>query len=157
MIRTRSDDAQTLEIFGRWYAAHESRDVAVLAGVLDEDATIRSLFRPAPVRGRDAALAHFVGVTTTFGDMAMALAHGPACAEGRVFAEVEFSGAFTGEFTWDGAARSGSGQRFRVPGVLVVHIADGRVRSVATLFDRDEWLRQIGIPVGSDGLDGAPR
>ena len=106
---------------------------------------IYSLFRPVPVRGRDAAVAHFVRVNSTFKNLAMTLAHAPTSSDGRVLAEFELTGAFTGELTWEGVTNVGAGQRFRVTGVLLVAIANGRVRSVKTLYDRDELLRQIGV------------
>lgn len=149
MDQTRTDDSETLAVFGRWYDAHESGDLDGLAGVLASDVAIHSLFKSAPVRGRDDAVAHFVGVTSTFSDMAMALAHRPAATDGRVLVEVEFSGAFTGELTWNRVAHSGAGQPFRVPGAAVIRIGTGRVQSVRTLFDRDDWLRQIGIGRGT--------
>ncbi|WP_186382362.1 nuclear transport factor 2 family protein [Amycolatopsis rhizosphaerae] len=157
MDRTHDDDARTLEVFGRWYTAHESGDVAGLNATLGDEATVHSLFKPTPARGREAAVAHFTGVNATFSPLAMSLRHTPAAADGRVFAEVEFSGAFTGELTWGGVTTRGAGQGFRVPGVVVVRVADSAVRSVRTLFDRDEWLRQIGIPARWDDLEGARR
>ncbi|GAA3526111.1 ester cyclase [Amycolatopsis ultiminotia] len=157
MDRIHDDDARTLDVFGRWYTAHESGDVAGLAAALGEDAAIHSLFRPEPVAGRDAAVGHFLGVRSTFGEIAMTLRHAPAVAAGRVLVEVEFSGAFTGTLTWAGVPAHGSGQRFRLGGVAIVRVGRGRVRSVRTLFDRDEWLRQIGIPVRADDLEGTRR
>jgi ketosteroid isomerase-like protein len=149
----------TLEVFGLWYTAHESGDVAGLAAALGEDAAVHSLFKPAPARGREAAVAHYLGVNASFRRMAMSLCHTPAAADGRVLAEVEFTGAFTGELTWAGVTTRGTGQGFRIPGVIVVQVGGGAVRSVRTLFDREEWLRQIGIPtpVRSDDLEGVQR
>ncbi|MEU1548300.1 nuclear transport factor 2 family protein [Nocardia sp. NPDC005745] len=141
----RGDDPETLGVFGSWYAAHESGDVAGLAAALGEDVVIHSLFKATLVQGRDAAVMHFLGVNATFSRMQMTLCHRPAAAEGRVLAEVEFAGAFTGELTWSGVTTRGAGQGFRVPGVVVVGVADGAVSSVRTLFDRDDWLRQIGV------------
>ena len=40
----------------------------------------------------------------------------------------------------------GAGQRFELPGVVVVHTRRDEVTSVRTLYDRDLWLRQIEIP-----------
>jgi hypothetical protein len=65
-----------------------------------------------------------------------------------VLAEVEFTGSFTGELTWRELVYQGAGRRFAVPGVVVIGTGDGAVISVRTLFDRDDWLRQIGVPTG---------
>ncbi len=157
------ESAQPLDVFDRWYRAHESGDVDGLGAVLSQDVTIHSLFKPEPVRGRDAALAHFVGVNNTFSNMAITITESPTAAHDRVLAEADFSGAFTGKLTWEGVSHSGTGQRFRVSGVVLVRITDGRVISVRTLFDRDDLLRQIGViqlrvatRAGSAALEGAP-
>lgn len=141
-----SNDA--LAVFERWYAAHEGGDTEALAAVLANDVVVHSLFRPEPVRGRDAAVAHFVQTTTTFSDLALALVSTPAAAaNGAVLAEVVFTGSFTGVLTRGDRVHHGGGQRFTVPGVVVIRTADGAVTSVRTLFDRDDWLRQIGVPI----------
>ncbi|WP_405970771.1 nuclear transport factor 2 family protein [Streptomyces sp. NBC_00988] len=134
-----------LAAFGRWYAAHESGDVEGLAHVLAEDAAVHSLFRSAPVTGREAALAHFSRTTSTFSELEMALVPPPAVGRDAVLAEVVFTGAFTGELMWGGRLHHGTGRRFTVPGVLVVRVRAGRVTLVRTLFDRDDWLRQAGV------------
>jgi hypothetical protein len=120
--------------------------------VLDDDVRIHSMFRDQPVESRDAAVAHFVRTTTTFA-LAMPLVGGPAVADdGTVLAEVDFVGTFTGTLLWHGTEHVGAGERFRVPGVVVLHTQDDRVRSVRTLYDREDWLRQIGVaPVGNAG------
>lgn len=143
------DPAEALAVFERWYVAHETGDTAALAAVLAEDVVVHSLFRAEPVRTRDVAVAHFVHTTTTFSELAMALVSTPAAsADGVVLAEVMFTGAFTGELTWRERVYRGAGQRFQVPGVVVIRTHDGAVRSVRTLFDRDDWLRQIDVPNG---------
>jgi ketosteroid isomerase-like protein len=142
---TEDDDGATLRVFERWYAAHESGDVDGLADVLADDVAVHSLFRAGPARGRPDAVAHFVGVTSTFDDLATELVSRPAVADGTVLTEVAFTGAFTGELVWRGRRHRGCGQRFRVGGVLVLHVDAGAVRLVRTLFDRDDWLRQIDV------------
>lgn len=119
--------ARTLELFERWYTAHEARDTAALAAALAEDAQIHSLFRREPVLGRAAAVTHFLSVNATFSDLAMSLACAPAPYADRVLVEVEFSGAFTGELTWNEESKRGAGQRFRVPGLQLS--APGKTRS----------------------------
>jgi steroid delta-isomerase-like uncharacterized protein len=139
--------AEALEVFERWYSAHENGDTAALGAVLADDVAVYSLFRAEPVRTRDAAVAHFVQTTTTFSDLALTLISTPAAAaDGAVLAEVIFTGAFTGELAWRGQLHRGAAQRFEVPGVVVVGTHHDAVKSVRTLFDRDDWLRQIGIP-----------
>lgn len=145
----------TLSTFERWYAAHESGDTAGLAAVLAEDVMIHSLFRPAPVRGRQAAVTHFSRTTSTFTDLAMSLVSRPAVVDDLTMAEVRFTGAFTGELIWAGRKHTGSGVRFSVPGVLAVHVHDHAVISVQTLFDRDDWLRQAGV-LDTVGAGSAP-
>lgn len=136
-------------MFERWYVAHETGDTAALGAVLADDVSVHSLFRPEPVRTRDAAVAHFVRTTTTFSGLAMALVSTPAAsANGAVLAEVVFTGAFTGELAWRERVYRGAGQRFQVPGVVVIRTHDGAVTSVQTLFDRDDWLCQIDVPNG---------
>jgi ketosteroid isomerase-like protein len=134
-------------VFDRWYAAHETGDLAGLRAVLDPDVTVHSLFRPEPVHTRDAAVAHFLRTTTTFSDLAMALVSTPAAAaDGAVLGEVVFTGSFTGGLAWRNCVHRGKGQRFQVPGVVVVRTRSGAVTSVRTLYDRDDWLRQIAVP-----------
>lgn len=136
-----------LRAFDGWYVAHEAGDIAALGAVLADDVAVYSLFRAEPVRTRDAAVAHFVRTTTTFPDLTTTLVSTPAvAADGAVLAEVEFTGTFTGELSWRERVHRGAGQRFEVPGVVVIRTRDGAVTSVRTLFDRDDWLRQIGIP-----------
>lgn len=148
-----SDEAirtSALETFSVWHVAHEQRDLDRLRAVLHDDVEVHSLFRPAPVRGRDGAVDHFSRTTRTFADLAMPVLAGPAAADsGVVFVEVEFTGTFTGTLQWSGAAHTGGAQPFRVLGAVVLHTDGGRVRSVRTLFDRDGWLRQIGVLPGS--------
>lgn len=145
MSVNRQGSAAALATFNRWYSAHEGRDIACLSKVLASAAEIHSLFRNQPVRGRSAAVNHFRAVNETFEDLAMMLQCVPAVGDDRVLVEVEFSGRFAGVLKWRGVAHSGSGQHFCVPGVAVVHTAGAEVSRVRTLFDRDEWLRQIGI------------
>jgi hypothetical protein len=108
---------------------------------------VHSLFAREPVRGREGAVSHYERTTTTFAGLAMALVSTPAAAaNGAVLAEVEFTGSFTGELTWQARVRRGAGQQFRVPGVVVIWTRNGAVTSVRTLFDRDDWLRQLDAP-----------
>lgn len=142
--------APALKTFWVWHAAHEQRDLDGLRAVLHDDVEVHSLFRPAPVRGRDGAVDHFSRTTRTFAHLAMPVVAGPAAADsGVVFAEVEFTGTFTGTLQWRGTAHVGQAQPFWVDGAVVLHTDGGRVRSVRTLFDRDAWLRQIGVLPGS--------
>ncbi|MFD2414859.1 nuclear transport factor 2 family protein [Amycolatopsis pigmentata] len=140
-----SDSTDSLSVFERWYAAHESRDTAALAAVLSDDVQVKSLFRAKAASGREAAIAHFLGVNETFSDLSMSLTCAPAVTRDRVLVEVVFSGAFTGELAWQGTVHAGNGRAFEVPGVAVIRIEDGQVCSVQTLFDRDAWLSQVGI------------
>jgi steroid delta-isomerase-like uncharacterized protein len=146
--QTTVDPADALAVFDRWYDAHESGDVPALREVLADDVEVHSLFRAEPARGRDAAVAHFLRTTTvTFAGLAMGLVSTPAAAaNGAVLAEVVFTGAFTGELTWRDRVHQGAGQRFSLPGVVVLRTRDGAVTSVKTLYDRDDWLRQIDVP-----------
>jgi steroid delta-isomerase-like uncharacterized protein len=146
--QTTVDPADALAVFDRWYDAHESGDVPALRAVLADDVVVHSLFRAEPARSRDAAVAHFLRTTTvTFAGLAMGLVSTPAAAaNGAVLAEVVFAGAFTGELTWRGRVHQGAGQRFSLPGVVVIRTRDGAVTSVKTLYDRDDWLRQIDVP-----------
>jgi ketosteroid isomerase-like protein len=134
-----------LDLFHRWYAAHEDADLAALGAVLAADVTIYSLFRDEPVRTRPAALAHFQGTLRRFPDLSMPFRSPPAVGTAAVFAEVAFTGTFGGQVQWRGNVYNGAGQQFSVPGVVVLHTDGDFVTSVATLFDRDDWLRQIGI------------
>lgn len=145
MVQPHGGDLETLAVFDRWYVAHESGDAAALAAALGEDAAIHSLFRDTPVRGRNAAVAHFLSVNEIFNPLQMTLSHQPVAAEGRVLAEVEVVGTFTGVLTFSGVTMRGAGQPFRVPGVVVVGTEGGAVSSVRTLFDRDDLLRQISV------------
>lgn len=141
------DPGEALDVFEQWYVAHEAGDIDALSAVLAPDVAIHSLFRLEPVRSRDAAVAHFLGTTTTFSPLDMGLVSTPAAAaNGAVLAEVVFAGKFVGELSWRGDVHRGAGQRFSVPGVVVVRTHDGAVTSVRTLYDRDDWLRQIGVP-----------
>lgn len=141
------DPAEALEVFEGWHRAHENRDTAALGAVLADDVLVHSLFRAEPVRTRDAAVAHFVRTTTTFSGLAMELVSTPAAAaNGAVLAEVMFTGRFNGELAWRDCLHHGTGQPFEVPGVVVVHTDQRAVTSVRTLFDRADWLRQIGVP-----------
>jgi hypothetical protein len=93
-------------------------------------------------------VAHFLNTTETFVGMAIELVSTPAAAaNGAVLAEVVFSGAFTGELTFRDRVHHGAGQRFELPGVVVIHTRGHQVTSVRTLYDRDLWLSQIGVPV----------
>jgi ketosteroid isomerase-like protein len=135
-----------VQTFERWHKAHESVDTVALGAVLHPDAVVRSLFRSTDVRGRESAVSHFTRTLSTFPDLRMPLRSLPAAnPDGVVFAEVGFCGTFTGELTWDGRRHDGTGRSFDLDGVVVLHTADGWVTSVATLFDRDVWLHQIGI------------
>lgn len=140
-------DADALAVFDRWYAAHEAGDVPALRAVLHADVTVQSLFRSAPVCSRDAAVTHFLRTTTTFPGLEMGLVSTPAAAaNGAVLAEVVFTGKFAGELTWRERVHRGAGQRFAVPGVVVIHTREGAVTHVRTLYDRDDWLGQIDVP-----------
>lgn len=143
------DAVDALAVFDRWYDAHETGDVPALRAVFAEDVEIHSMFRPEPVRSPGAAVAHFLRTTTdTFAGLAMGLVSTPAAAaDGAVLAEVVFAGSFTGQLTWRDRVHRGAGQRFSLPGVVVVRTRDGAVTSVKTLYDRDDWLRQIDVPV----------
>lgn len=144
---TRADHAHALAVFDRWYTAHEGRQVSALRAVLAADVKVHSLFRPEPARSREVAVAHFLRTTETFAGLAMDLVSTPACAaNGAVLAEVVFSGAFSGGLTFRDRVHHGAGQRFELPGVVVVHTRRDEVTSVRTLYDRDLWLRQIEIP-----------
>ncbi|WP_241479897.1 nuclear transport factor 2 family protein [Mycolicibacterium neoaurum] len=135
-----------LALFERWHDAHEASDYEGLAGVLAEDVEIHSMFKPEPVAGRPAALEHFRGTVSRFTDFGMPLLSAPAASDaGIAFAEVVFTGTFTGELTWRGILHRGRRQAFEVPGVIVLHTAGNMVTSVKTLFDRDDWLGQIGV------------
>lgn len=140
--------ADALTVFSRWYDAHEAGDVSALREVFADDVEVHSLFRTEPARSPDAAVAHFLRTTTeTFAGLAMGLVSTPAAAaNGAVLAEVVFTGAFTGELGWRGRVHRGAGQRFSLPGVVVIRTRDGAVTSVKTLYDRDDWLRQIDVP-----------
>jgi ketosteroid isomerase-like protein len=146
---TAVEPADALAVFDRWYDAHESGDVPALREVLGDDVEVHSMFRPEPARSRDAAVAHFLRTTTvTFPGLAMGLVSTPAAAgDGAVLAEVVFAGTFTGELTWRGRVHRGAGQRFSLPGVVVIRTRGDAVISVKTLYDRDDWLRQIDVPV----------
>jgi ketosteroid isomerase-like protein len=144
---TPADPAKALVVFDRWYVAHESRDIPALEAVLSDDVAVHSLFRTEPTRSREAAVAHFLRTTATFSGLAMELpSSAAAAADGAVLAEILFSGAFTGELTFRDRIHRGAGQRFEVPGVVVVHTRDDEVTVVRTLYDRDAWLRQIDVP-----------
>lgn len=139
--------AEALATFERWYDAHETRDLDALAAVLAADVAVHSMFRPEPARSRADAVAHFRRTTTVFPNLAMPLESGVAATPaGTVLAECRFVGTFGGRLTWGGREHAGNGRRFDVPGVVVLHTADQAVTSVRTLFDRDDWLRQIGVP-----------
>lgn len=141
----RAPDA-ALSAFDRWYAAHETADLAALAEVLAEDVAVLSMFRSAPVRGRADAVTHFSRTMRAFPDLAMPLVSGPAAtATGAVLAECRFVGTFGGRLSWAGADHVGSGQPFDVSGVVALHTGGGHVHQVRTLFDRDDWLAQIGL------------
>lgn len=133
--------------FDRWYQAHESADLAALAAVLAENVAVRSLFRPAPVRGRERAVEHFKKTLQAFSDLSMPLL-GPVgiTAMGVVLGEVRFAGHFTGFLTVRDRRYEGERQPFDVSGVVILHTGNDAVTSVRTLFDRDDWLHQIGIP-----------
>jgi ketosteroid isomerase-like protein len=136
---------EALDLFDRWYAAHEEADLVALGQVLAPDVTIHSLFRDEPVHTRPTALAHFQGTLRRFPDLSMPLRSAPAAGAGTVFGEVSFTGTFSGQLQWHGNVYNGTGERFSVPGVVVLHTDGDFVTSVATWFDRDNWLRQIGI------------
>ena len=140
--------ADALTVFTRWYDAHEAGDVSALREVFADDVEVHSLFRTEPARSPDAAVAHFLRTTTeTFAGLAMGLVSTPfAAAAGAVLAEVVVTGTFTGELGWRGRVHRGAGQRFSLPGVVVIRTRDGAVTSVKTLYDRDDWLRQIDVP-----------
>ncbi len=146
MTVTREDLA--LRVFGRWYAAHESGDLVELSAVLAPDVTVHSLFRQVPVQSRQAAVAHFQRTMSSFPDLSMPVVSGPVAADnGAVLAEVIFTGSFTGRLTWRDIAYNGTGEHFEVPGAVLVRTRDEEVITVRTLFDRDSWLRQIGVTV----------
>lgn len=148
---------EALCTFDRWYAAHETGDLAALADVLAEDATVRSMFRSAPVCGRADAVTHFSQTMRAFPDLAMPLVSGPAATTtGAVLAECRFVGTFGGRLSWAGADHVGSGQPFDVSGVILLHTGGGQVHQVRTLFDRDDWLGQIGVSAQS-GVERARR
>jgi hypothetical protein len=145
-------------VFERWYLAHETGDTVALGAVLADEVVVHSLFRPEPVRTREAAVTHFARTTATFSELAMALVSSPAAsADGAVLAEVVFTGAFTGELAWRDRVYRGAGERFRVPGVVVVRTHHDEVTSVRTLFDRDDWLRQVAVPTGFNPQASPPR
>ena len=143
-----ADPAGALAVFDSWYTAHEAGDVPALRAVLAADVEVHSLFRPEPARSRDAAVAHFLRTTATFAGLAMELVSTPAAAaNGAVLAEVVFSGAFTGELDFRDQVYRGAGQRFAVPGVVLIRTRGGEVASVRSLYDRDLWLSQIDVPL----------
>jgi hypothetical protein len=89
-------------------------------------------------------VAHYTRTASTFTGLRMPIVAGPAAGpDGVVFAEVEF----TGPLVWRGVEHAGTGRAFRVPGVVVLRTAADHVVSVRTLFDRDEWLRGIGVSI----------
>ncbi len=135
------------ELFGLWYTAHESGATDDLAAVLAEDVEVRSLFRAQPVRTRAAAVAHFQATMSTFPDLSMPVLAGPLVADdGTVVAEVKFCGTFDGPLTWAGQSHAPTHRQFSVSGVVLLHTDDNFITEVRTLFDRDEWLTQIGVP-----------
>jgi ketosteroid isomerase-like protein len=149
--------ATALRTFQQWYDAHQAADPDALAGVLHPDVTVRSLFRPEPVRGRDAAVAHFRRTLAAFPDLSMPLTSPAAAnAAGVVLAEVRFTGTFTGTFVWRGTDHRGAGQPFDVAGVVVLHTDDDAVTAVATLFDRDVWLRHLGVAARTADVPDVP-
>jgi hypothetical protein len=141
-----TQESLALGTFERWYAAHERGDLAQLAAVLAPDVTVYSMFRQVPVHSRESAVRHFQGTMASFPDLSMPVVSGPVAARnGTVLAEACFTGSFTGKLAWRGIVYEGLGQSFDVPGAIVVGTTGGAVTTVRTLFDRDTWLRQIGV------------
>ncbi|MBX4171763.1 hypothetical protein ACRAJ3_18120 [Rhodococcus pyridinivorans] len=138
--------SEALSLFNIWYHAHQTFNYESLGNVLSPDVEIHSLFSRRPVAGRISALKHFRTTVSRFSEFAMPLVSPPA-ANGHqtAFAEVDFTGRFSGELTWRGTTHKGKHQPFRVPGVIILHTTETNVSSVKTLFDRDDWLCQIDI------------
>ncbi|MGH3517313.1 MAG: VOC family protein [Haloechinothrix sp.] len=134
------------ELARAWFAAHDANDTAALAEVLHPEVEVHSLFRPEPAQGRDSAIAHFAGTMGAFPDLKLEIVAAAACeAAATYLAEVDFVGHFSGTWTRTGRVVAGTGRPFRVRGAALLGIRDARIRVVRTLFDRDDWLVQIGL------------
>lgn len=131
-----------VELAKNWFRAHDAVDVARLGKLLHPDVVIRSLFSERPVQGRSAAIAHFQRTMAEYPDLKLRIVAGPLAAQGlsglRVMADIIF----------EGRHRSSSIERTRalsVPGVVVLGMTAAAVTEVRTYFDKNEWLRQIGL------------
>ena len=132
------------ELAQAWLHAHDANDPIALRAVLHDDVTVHSLFRDQPIQGTTAALTHFAATMAAFPDLVLApIAASVDTAAATYLAEVEFVGHFSGTWRRDGDEIHGTGSPFRVHGALILTIRDNRIGTVRTLFDRDDWLRQI--------------
>jgi ketosteroid isomerase-like protein len=141
------DEQRVLRVAEAWLRAHDTDDPAALTAVLAEDVVVHSLFRTAPARGRDAASTHFRSTMSAFPDLRIEVVAAAASGRASAFlAEVDFVGHFLGRLSRPEGLVDGDGSPFRVRGVVLLTVRGDRVCTVRTLFDKDDWLRQIGLP-----------
>ncbi len=129
-----------------WLDSHNRNDPAALGEMLAEDIEIHSLFRSEPARGREHAIQHFRQTMSTFPDLVIDPVADALSADGtQYFAHVRFRGHFTGPWGAGDHRLMGSGQKLDVAGTVILSLNDNGVRSVRTLFDKAEWLAQMGM------------
>lgn len=151
------DEDPVLGLAQRWLDSHNAYDVDALATVLDAKVEVHSLFRDAPARGRAEAISHFDSTMGAFPDLHIEVVASAVTEPGSAYAAaVEFVGHFTGRLRAHGLSHPGTGRAFKVPGVVLLAVRDGAVITVRTLFDKTEWLAQIGLLATPLSTNGSP-
>jgi ketosteroid isomerase-like protein len=135
---------QAREAMDRVTKAALSNDFEELGRVYAEDAEAVTPDQ-GTITGREAIVAYFAGLSTTFPDASFEVLHQHETADTAID-EGYFLGTNTGPIdTGDGQSIPATGKQIRVRECDVATVRDGLITSHRFYFDQMEFLSQLGL------------
>ena len=137
------ESALNLEVFHRWIAAHGRHDTQSLGGLVSPDVVLVSgadIDHPR-ASGKQEAILFWRQLFASFPDMKMEVLRIVVDGDTLV-AEIAHSGTMKGSV---GAAEP-TGRHYKTTGAFVFDFGDGKIRRIASYWDTDSMLRQLGVP-----------
>jgi steroid delta-isomerase-like uncharacterized protein len=130
-------------IVRRYFDAWNSHDPAAIVATLGESGTYSDPATPSPLAG-PALVAYTQGLFAAFPDLSFELRSAMADGRGRVVAEWLMQGTNSGPLQPGAPPTGGS---VALPGVDLIAVEAGTIRSVQGYFDQKTFLEQLGLQV----------